>query len=386
MDERVQALRGTIGALEAAAQARELIRALPKEERGRLLKAMSLILHPDVQELRRQTRQERRERKAQRRERDRARRAETGIRKLRSKDVFTTPNQGEPPAYEPIELDGKLDGELDGENAPRELIEPEACYVCKQEFTEVHHFYDQMCPGCAAYNWQKRHQTADLTGRTAVLTGGRVKIGYQAGIKLLRAGAELIVTTRFPRDSAHALRGRAGFCRVERTGSHDPSGSTCATPRAWRPFASHLLANHPQASRLHCQQRLPDRAPAAPSSTAHMMERRDRRRRTSLPDRGVQRSPRRVRGPARLQPAAGRGTGGDLVAGRRVGGGGPDPRGAELSQVPLLLGRGLANAGRTFSRKGASTRISSRSTFASGIRGAFFSPRSPRSSFSRRNW
>ena len=29
-----------------------------------------------------------------------------------------------------------------------------------------------------------------------------MKIGYQAGIKLLRAGAELIVTTRFPRDAA----------------------------------------------------------------------------------------------------------------------------------------------------------------------------------------
>ncbi|MFT6804144.1 MAG: NAD(P)-dependent dehydrogenase (short-subunit alcohol dehydrogenase family), partial [Nitriliruptoraceae bacterium] len=43
---------------------------------------------------------------------------------------------------------------------------------------------------------------ADLTGRVALLTGGRVKIGFQAGIKLLRAGASLIVTTRFPRDAA----------------------------------------------------------------------------------------------------------------------------------------------------------------------------------------
>ena len=36
----------------------------------------------------------------------------------------------------------------------------------------------------------------------ALLTGGRVKIGYQAAIKLLRAGAHVIVTTRFPRDAA----------------------------------------------------------------------------------------------------------------------------------------------------------------------------------------
>jgi NAD(P)-dependent dehydrogenase (short-subunit alcohol dehydrogenase family) len=51
-------------------------------------------------------------------------------------------------------------------------------------------------------NFRKRTELADLRGRVALLTGGRVKIGYQAGIKLLRCGAHLIVTTRFPRDSA----------------------------------------------------------------------------------------------------------------------------------------------------------------------------------------
>src|ERR1039458_6324506 len=55
---------------------------------------------------------------------------------------------------------------------------------------------------CAELNWRKRSELADLRGRVALLTGGRVKIGYQAGIKLLRCGAQLIVTTRFPRDSA----------------------------------------------------------------------------------------------------------------------------------------------------------------------------------------
>jgi NAD(P)-dependent dehydrogenase (short-subunit alcohol dehydrogenase family) len=66
----------------------------------------------------------------------------------------------------------------------------------------VHHFYDQLCPPCADFNFAKRTELADLTGRVALLTGGRVKIGYQAGLKLLRAGARLVVTTRFPRDSA----------------------------------------------------------------------------------------------------------------------------------------------------------------------------------------
>ena len=76
------------------------------------------------------------------------------------------------------------------------------CYVCKTHFNELHHFYDQMCPPCAELNWQKRESTADLRGRVALVTGGRVKIGYQAAVKLLRAGAEVIVATRFPRDAA----------------------------------------------------------------------------------------------------------------------------------------------------------------------------------------
>jgi NAD(P)-dependent dehydrogenase (short-subunit alcohol dehydrogenase family) len=74
--------------------------------------------------------------------------------------------------------------------------------VCKRGYVEIHPFYDQLCPECGDFNYRKRTETADLSGRVALLTGGRVKIGYQAGIKLLRAGAHLIVTTRFPRDSA----------------------------------------------------------------------------------------------------------------------------------------------------------------------------------------
>jgi NAD(P)-dependent dehydrogenase (short-subunit alcohol dehydrogenase family) len=90
----------------------------------------------------------------------------------------------------------------DNEPERRESIEPQHCYVCKQKYTRIHHFYDQLCPDCAEFNFAKRTETADLRGRVALLTGGRVKIGYQAGLKLLRAGASLIVTTRFPRDSA----------------------------------------------------------------------------------------------------------------------------------------------------------------------------------------
>ncbi len=68
-----------------------------------------------------------------------------------------------------------------------------------------------MCPECAEFNFRKRFELADLTGRVALLTGGRVKIGYQTGIKLLRAGATLIVTTRFPNDSARRYASEADF-------------------------------------------------------------------------------------------------------------------------------------------------------------------------------
>jgi len=61
--------------------------------------------------------------------------------------------------------------------------------VCKQHYSVIHPFYDSDVSGCAEFNFNKRTELADLRGRVALLTGGRVKIGYQTGLKLLRAGA-----------------------------------------------------------------------------------------------------------------------------------------------------------------------------------------------------
>jgi NAD(P)-dependent dehydrogenase (short-subunit alcohol dehydrogenase family) len=83
----------------------------------------------------------------------------------------------------------------------RKLNRPERCYVCKEEYVEMHAFYHCLCPACAATNWQMRHARADLTGRVALLTGGRVKIGYHVALKLLRDGATVMLTTRFPADA-----------------------------------------------------------------------------------------------------------------------------------------------------------------------------------------
>jgi NAD(P)-dependent dehydrogenase (short-subunit alcohol dehydrogenase family) len=94
--------------------------------------------------------------------------------------------------------------------APR-VVEPRNCYICKTDYHEIHFFYDQLCPSCAEFNWEKRSSTADLSGRSALITGARVKIGYQAAIMMLRAGARVIVLTRFARDAAKRYAGEPDF-------------------------------------------------------------------------------------------------------------------------------------------------------------------------------
>ena len=83
-----------------------------------------------------------------------------------------------------------------------QLERARVCPICRAQFAQLHHFYHAYCPACAAFNWEKRGQTADLTGRIALLTGGRIKIGFECALKLLRCGARVIVTTRFARDAA----------------------------------------------------------------------------------------------------------------------------------------------------------------------------------------
>ncbi|MEY9888251.1 NAD(P)-dependent dehydrogenase (short-subunit alcohol dehydrogenase family) [Catenulispora sp. MAP5-51] len=82
------------------------------------------------------------------------------------------------------------------------LTRERGCYICKVRYREVHAFYHQLCPDCAAENWKRRDARADLTGKRALLTGGRAKIGMYIALRLLRDGAHLTITTRFPNDAA----------------------------------------------------------------------------------------------------------------------------------------------------------------------------------------
>jgi NAD(P)-dependent dehydrogenase (short-subunit alcohol dehydrogenase family) len=190
-----QQLRAAIQAMEKVAANRSLMTCLSPEEYARLMKAAGEVIAPDPKEKRRFIKSRIRQRKQEKLERQQNILNQTGIREMRRRPVFNTPN---PLPAPPIPRDAI---EENGAH-PQDTIEPQHCYICKRHYTALHHFYDQLCPECADLNFRKRTERADLRGRVALLTGGRVKIGYQAGIRLLRSGAHLIVTTRFPRDSA----------------------------------------------------------------------------------------------------------------------------------------------------------------------------------------
>ena len=187
-------VRVAVELLESIVEDRGILFDVDEEDKHRLLRAAGQVSRPDAVARRRLLQVTKREKKAERVRRAESVLSETGIRKLRRQDVFTTPRIFAPEDFEQTDVSE--------ETALPETGEVQNCYICKQDYSTVHHFYDQLCPSCAELNYRKRTETADLSGRVALLTGGRVKIGYQAGIKLLRAGAELIVTTRFPRDSA----------------------------------------------------------------------------------------------------------------------------------------------------------------------------------------
>lgn len=83
-----------------------------------------------------------------------------------------------------------------------EFRKPRGCYICKQRYTTVDAFHHYLCPDCAAAGRERRDARADLSGKRALLTGGRAKIGMHIALRLLRDGAHTTITTRFPKDAA----------------------------------------------------------------------------------------------------------------------------------------------------------------------------------------
>ncbi len=173
--------------LEALAVHQEHLDRLTEDQRVALMTAAGRLSRPAKEEIRARNKKIDRARRREISIADREARSNTGIRSARTQAVFTAPQQ--------LLTSQKPDEAV-------HLQSPRNCYVCKAEFTKLHFFYDLMCESCAEFNYKKRFQTASLHGRVAVITGSRLKIGYQATLMMLRAGARVIATTRFPHDSA----------------------------------------------------------------------------------------------------------------------------------------------------------------------------------------
>jgi NAD(P)-dependent dehydrogenase (short-subunit alcohol dehydrogenase family) len=207
--------------LEQMAADWRLLDQLPADDRRRLHRAIAGLTVRDPQAKRKRQKAA----KADGIRQEEAVLNETGIRSLRRRPMVTTPNVFLPhdaprthdAARAPHDASRTShdaprtshdaprtphDAPRTSHDAPRTSPIGRVCYVCKTPYSAIHAFYDQLCPACASTNFAARTELADLRGRVALLTGGRVKIGYQAGLKLLRSGAHLIVTTRFPRNAA----------------------------------------------------------------------------------------------------------------------------------------------------------------------------------------
>jgi len=161
---------------------------IEKVQRTALIKAAGQFSRPDRDELARRKKDGKLVAKRKKEKQDKTARKETGIRHAREASVFVAPRLL---AFNELINKEQL-----------ELETPRNCYVCKTSFTKMHHFYDSMCADCGDFNYAKRFQTADVTGQVAVITGSRLKIGYHITLMLLRGGATVIATTRFPVDSA----------------------------------------------------------------------------------------------------------------------------------------------------------------------------------------
>ena len=162
---------------------------LSEEQRIKLMKAAGQITRPDKAEIKKRNKGVKVAKQKEIATINRNARAASQIRCARTSNIFEAPEQIALPEGTPLDEKHYFTSEQN-------------CYVCKKRYVEIHHFYDSMCKECGDLNYQKRFQTCDMTGQTVLITGSRLKIGYHATLMMLRSGATVIATTRFPADSA----------------------------------------------------------------------------------------------------------------------------------------------------------------------------------------
>lgn len=89
------------------------------------------------------------------------------------------------------------------------------CYCCEKEIAKPHFFYKEMCESCGNFNYQKREQRINLDGYRALVTGGRIKIGFETARLLLEMGADVTVTSRFPNDTLKRFQQLENFASFQ---------------------------------------------------------------------------------------------------------------------------------------------------------------------------
>jgi NAD(P)-dependent dehydrogenase (short-subunit alcohol dehydrogenase family) len=203
MDNFLDRLESAAELLEEIAEDRTLLLDVDDDLKKRLMICAGKVSRPGKRARKLLVKARRRKKKKKKRERDENLMEQSGIRKLRESPIFSTPKRRIAYGEEDVE---EIEETPSTDQTPSEPIgqtnDERTCYVCQESFHDVHHFYDQMCIDCGDFNFAKRTPTADLSGRIALVTGARVKIGFQAALMLLQAGARVICLTRFAADAA----------------------------------------------------------------------------------------------------------------------------------------------------------------------------------------
>ncbi|ACG72907.1 oxidoreductase [Anaeromyxobacter sp. K] len=218
-------LAAALRVLARVAEDRTLLARVDADARVALQRLAGEVARPDLKARKKLQKALLKEEHRARRSRDADLRRDTGIQRLRQAPVFVAPLPELPPPGADASgwwprLPGAGEAAAAGpgadavaENTGPELSEPRKCYVCKASFRRLHPFYDQLCRACGDENQARRTAGVDLRGRVALVTGARVKIGYQAALLLLRAGCTVVALTRFPRDAAARYAREADFER-----------------------------------------------------------------------------------------------------------------------------------------------------------------------------
>jgi hypothetical protein len=189
--------------LEEIADNRALLAAVPEEDRNKFLLLAGQVSRPDAILRRQLLKETKRRLKATKVQRIEAAFSKTGIRKLRQEVVFTSPNVFPPEHFEQHEV-------VNNEEF-REAVQRMNCYVCKKDYLQLHHFYDQLCPECAELNFMKRTETADLRGKVALLTGGSREDWLSGRSQAASCRRTSHRHHALPARLGRTVRGRAGF-------------------------------------------------------------------------------------------------------------------------------------------------------------------------------